>query len=308
MGRGSQLAPDRSSTPGNARPMPHRVWPTPGEARETMDVPGAQESHSATGVARHGVRVRLDGVGKRFEAGSGAWVVRNVSLEMEPGEFLTIVGPSGSGKTTLLRMIAGIVTSSEGTIHCDGKLVTGPSPERVMVFQSSEDALFDWLSVTGNVEFGLKAAKIGRAERERTARECLALVGLSGHEHKYPSELSGGMKQRLQIARALAVRPRLLVMDEPLASLDAQTRRVLQRELVRIWQSSEATVAYVTHDIREAVLLGQRVAVVSRGPAATVRSMYSHEAAFPRDEFADRSLELYRQLDAEMAGEVGDEL
>ncbi len=254
-------------------------------------------------------RMQLKNVGKQYSAikTESVWVVRHVTLDVEPGEFITVIGPSGSGKTTLLRMIAGIVTPNEGEVLYDGIRVAGPGPDRIMVFQSSEDSLFEWLTVLGNVEFGPQAAKLSKDSRLQVARSAIALVGLEGHEYKFPHQLSGGMKQRLQIARALALRPQLLVMDEPLASLDAQTRRILLREFTRIWSQISATIVYVTHDIREAVLLGQRIVVISRGPAATIRAIYPNPVPYPRDEFHPAFIELYRTLDKSLADEVGEQ-
>lgn len=253
--------------------------------------------------------VQLEAVGKRFRDGQGhlAWVLRDLSLSVGSGEFVTIVGPSGSGKTTILRLVAGILAPSEGKVAFAGHLVGGPGPDRVMVFQSSEAALFEWLTARENVEFGLRAMGLGRGPRRSRADGTLELVGLLAHAGKFPGELSGGMQQRLQIARALAVEPKLLLMDEPLASLDAQTRRILLRELVRIWESTRTTFIYVTHDIREAVLLGQRILVVSRSPAR-VKRVLECSLPYPRDEFGPRFIELYREVDRLVSEEVGGEL
>ncbi len=261
-----------------------------------------------------GPLAHLTDVGKCFPQRGRArgtlpqWTVRHVNLDVMRGEFLIVVGPSGSGKTTLLRMLAGILEPTEGTVVFDGRRVVGPSYERVMVFQSSEIALFEWLTVVQNVEFGLRAMKCPSRQRAERTQEALALVGLQGHDRKLPGELSGGMQQRLQIARALAVRPALLLMDEPLAALDAQTRRILLRELVRIWQETQTTFVYVTHDIREAVLLGGRIAVVSRGPSAVVKLVVANKLPYPRDEFDDEFIALYRRIDEEVSMEVGQDL
>lgn len=253
--------------------------------------------------------VELERVGKQFQDGRGhlTWVLRDFCLDVRMGEFVTIVGPSGSGKTTLLRLAAGILQPSEGAVTFAGQPVRGPGPERVMVFQSSEAALFEWLTARQNVEFGLRAMGVGRKPREARATAALHLVGLGDHAGKFPHELSGGMQQRLQIARALAVEPKLLLMDEPLAALDAQTRRILLRELVRIWQTARTTFLYVTHDIREAVLLGQRIIVVSRAPARVLQVLEC-PLPYPRDEFGQTFVELFRKVDRAISEEVGTEL
>lgn len=254
--------------------------------------------------------VEMKGIGKAFPTSSGrpAWVVRDISLSVQEGEFLTIVGPSGSGKTTLLRLIAGIMMPSEGTVEFEGRPIGRPGSDRVMVFQSSEAALFEWLTVKQNVEFGLRSLGMPRGPRALRSTAVLDLVGLSPHAKKFPSQLSGGMQQRLQIARAIAVQPKLLLMDEPLAALDAQTRRILLKELVRLWKETQSTFIYVTHDIREAVLLGGRIVVVSSGPSACIRTVLVNESPYPRDEFGQDFMALFRAIDDQLAAEVGEQL
>jgi len=188
----------------------------------------------------------------------------DVSLDVPRGEFLTLVGPSGSGKTTLLDLLGGLSRPSRGSVLVDGEEVTGPGLDRGIVFQ--QYALFPWRTTLANVTFGLEQQGLGRRERVERARENLALVGLEGFEDRYPHELSGGMKQRVAIARSLAYRPGILLMDEPFAALDAQTREQLQDELLRIWRATGTTVVFITHGIEEAVYLGQRVAVLSSRP------------------------------------------
>jgi NitT/TauT family transport system ATP-binding protein len=268
------------------------------------------ESATTPALPRAAGALSLEGLGFAYDdpGGEPHWILKDVNLEIKSGEFTTIVGPSGSGKTTILRLVAGLLHPTEGRVSFDGQAVVGPGPDRVMVFQSSEVALFEWLTARKNVEFGLRATRTPRAASRARAEAALALVGLSGHEGKLPGELSGGMKQRLQIARAIAVQPEVLVMDEPLASLDAQTRRILLRELIHIWRETGATMVYVTHDIREALILGQRIAVVSRGPAAHIRRQIDYEAPYPRDEFAPEFIARYRQLDAALSEEVGEAL
>jgi NitT/TauT family transport system ATP-binding protein len=188
----------------------------------------------------------------------------DVSLQVPRGEFLTLVGPSGSGKTTLLDLLGGLSRPTSGSVLVDGREVTGPGLDRGIVFQ--QYALFPWRTTLANVTFGLEQQGLGRRERVERARDNLAPVGLEGFEDRYPHELSGGMKQRVAIARSLAYRPGILLMDEPFAALDAQTREQLQDELLRIWRATGTTVVFITHGIEEAVYLGQRVAVLSARP------------------------------------------
>jgi NitT/TauT family transport system ATP-binding protein len=190
--------------------------------------------------------------------------IKDVSLDVKDGEFMAIVGPSGCGKSTLLDLIGGLTEPSRGQILLDGKPITGPALDRGIVFQ--QYALFPWLNALENIEFGLEAKGVAAKERRDIARHYLALVNLSGFEERYPNELSGGMKQRVAIARSLAYNPEVLLMDEPFAALDAQTRETLQAELIRIWQQSKKTIVFITHGIDEAIYLGQRVAVMSAWP------------------------------------------
>lgn len=203
--------------------------------------------------------------------------LRSVSLELREGEFVSIVGPSGCGKTTLLNIVAGFIPPTRGEVMLNGRRVTAPGPDRGVVFQSF--ALFPWKTVLDNVAFGLKMRGVPRAERDRIAREHIALVGLAGFERQYPHELSGGMQQRVGVARVLANHPEVMLMDEPFASVDAQTRMTLQEELTRIWEAKRATVLFVTHDVDEAVFLANRVVVLSARPA-TVREVV--DIALPR--------------------------
>ncbi|UTT67395.1 ABC transporter ATP-binding protein [Janibacter sp. CX7] len=188
----------------------------------------------------------------------------DISLTVPAGEFLTLVGPSGSGKTTLLDLLGGLSTPTSGQVLVDGEAVTGPGLDRGIVFQ--QYALFPWRTALANVAFGLEQLPLSRRERTERARHYLALVGLEGFEERLPHELSGGMKQRVAIARSLAYEPGILLMDEPFAALDAQTREQLQDELLRIWRTTGTTAVFITHGIEEAVYLGQRVAVLSSRP------------------------------------------
>jgi NitT/TauT family transport system ATP-binding protein len=190
--------------------------------------------------------------------------VHDVDLQIADGEFLVIVGPSGCGKSTLLDMLAGLTPATTGRILIDGTPITGPGLDRGIVFQ--QYALLPWRTARENVEFGLEAARVGRRERRERAREYLDLVGLNGFEESFPHQLSGGMKQRVAIARSLATDPEVLIMDEPFGALDALTRDSLQTQLARIWERTGKTIVFVTHGIDEAVYLGQRVAVMSARP------------------------------------------
>jgi NitT/TauT family transport system ATP-binding protein len=256
-------------------------------------------------AARPTTGVTLDAVSMRYRSGrEETTVLADVSIDVGAGELFVLVGPSGCGKSTVLRLIAGIVKPAAGTIKSGGRAVRQPGPERMMVFQSPEAPLFDWLTVQDNIAFGLRIRRLDHATQRAKLQEVLALVGLSGHERKYPAELSGGMKQRLQIARALAVEPQMVLMDEPFAALDAQTRRLLQQQLVEIWLRTRMTCIYVTHDIREALVLGQRVAVMTAGPWARIRSIYDVPLPYPRDELGDAFRDLYVRINDNIVEEV----
>ena len=197
--------------------------------------------------------------------------LESINLEVKENEFLCFIGPSGCGKTTLLRMVAGLDYPSSGKIILDGKEIKGPSPDRGMVFQ--EFSLFPWRTVIKNVTFGLEIQGIDRGEQYKIAKEYIELVGLKGFENRYPYELSGGMKQRVAIARALATNPAILLMDEPFGSVDAQTRNILQEELLEIWKRTKKTVLFVTHSVDEAVYLADRVAVMSTRPGCLIKCL-----------------------------------
>lgn len=190
--------------------------------------------------------------------------LEDVSLNIKGGEFISLLGPSGCGKSTLLYLIGGFMPIVEGSISVDGKDIKGPGPDRGIVFQNF--ALFPWRTVLQNVTYGLRKQDMSRASADKRAREFIKLVGLAGFEDSYPSHLSGGMKQRAAIARTLAIDPKILLMDEPFGALDAQTRSLMQDELLAIWQRSPKTVIFVTHDVQEAAYLSQRVVVMSARP------------------------------------------
>jgi NitT/TauT family transport system ATP-binding protein len=228
-------------------------------------------------------------------AGSHVTAVHDVSLDVQQGDFVSVVGPSGCGKTTILNMVAGFIPHSGGEMLLNGKAINGPGPERGVVFQSF--ALFPWKTVLDNVGFGPKMRGVPKAERDRIAHEYLALAGLSHAANRYPNELSGGMQQRVGVVRALANNPEVLLMDEPFASVDAQTRMTLQEELTRIWQARRPTVIFVTHDVAEAVFLANRVVVLSKG-----RVLDQVEVALPRPRVWDDLIEneTFKRLSAQV--------
>jgi NitT/TauT family transport system ATP-binding protein len=212
--------------------------------------------------------------------GSETSALVNIDLQIEEGEFICLLGPSGCGKSTLLKIIAGLIPATSGRIAINGEPVSGPGPERAVVFQ--DYALFPWMTVRDNVEFGLEARKLPVAERHEISSRLLKVVGLSDFADRFPHHLSGGMKQRVSIARALAVDPSLLLMDEPFGALDAQTRHVLQDELLRIWREYRKTVVFVTHSIEEAIYLSDRIVVMTARPGR-VKQIVTVPEARPRD-------------------------
>ncbi|MDO4321329.1 MAG: ABC transporter ATP-binding protein [Lachnospiraceae bacterium] len=217
------------------------------------------------------LKLQVNHLTRIFESnGNTVTALRDVNLEVRESEFVMIVGPSGCGKTTLINVIGGLDTATEGEVLLDGKPVAGPGADRGMVFQGY--SLFPWLTVQKNVEFGLKMKKVPAAQRAEQARKYIELVGLTGFENALPKQLSGGMKQRVAIARTLANEPEVLLMDEPFGALDAQTRVVMQELLAKISATTGTTILFITHDIDEAVLLGQRIYVMSRRPG-TIRSV-----------------------------------
>ncbi len=217
-----------------------------------------------------GIPLRIEGVSKIFAGRAGpVEALRPVDVDVAAGEFVCLLGPSGCGKSTLLSIIAGLEATSSGAVWADGRKVRGPGTDRVLLFQ--EAALFPWLDVQHNVEFGLRQAGLPARERLAEARRFIELVHLKGFERSYVHQLSGGMRQRVAIARALAIDPAILLMDEPFGALDALTRDRLHIELETIWASTRKTVLFVTHNVREAVALGDRVLVFSPRPGRIVR-------------------------------------
>ena len=233
--------------------------------------------------------------------------VERFSVEIEAGEFFCLLGPSGCGKTTVLKMLAGFEPPTAGRILMEGRPVMGASRDRGVVFQG-DDSLYGWLSAVENVEFGLRMRGVGKTERRERAMRYLELVGLEGQQQKYPAELSGGMKQRIQIARALVNEPKMLLMDEPFAALDAQTRALMQGELASIWQAARTTVLFITHDIDEAVTLGSRIGVMRAGPRSQVKGVVEVSLNGARSRTDDAFLRYYKVVHEMIRDEVAKSL
>ena len=209
--------------------------------------------------------IALENVTKLFPRGGSSFTaLEGVSLVIADKEFVAVLGPSGCGKTTILRMVAGLETPSAGTVRVGGRPVDGPGPDRAVVFQ--QFALFPWKTVRENIAFGLKCKGVPREEREEVVRRYLALMGMSGTEDSFPHQLSGGMQQRVALARSYAIDPGVLLMDEPFGALDAQTRTLMQEELIRISRVNPRTVLFITHSVEEAVYLADRIVVLARNP------------------------------------------
>lgn len=234
------------------------------------------------------------GVEKSFPVPEGTHhVVTDFNLEAQENEFICLFGPGQCGKTTLINLIAGFELPDEGEILVGGKRVTEPGPERGVVFQNI--TLFPWLTVMGNVEYGLKMAGVPKKERQERAKRYIDLVGLSGFENTFPVKLSGGMRQRVGIARAYCIEPKVMLMDEPFGALDAQTRYLMQEELQRIWQSEKRTVIFVTNNIEEAIYLADRIIVLSNCPA-TVKKEYVITLPRPRSYTSPDFLALRKEI------------
>jgi ABC-type nitrate/sulfonate/bicarbonate transport system ATPase subunit len=229
--------------------------------------------------------IRVRGLSKGFgilDNGGGLLALSSIDFEVCDNEFLTVIGPSGCGKTTLLRIIAGLIPYDQGDVTIDGRQVTGPGPDRAVVFQNF--ALMPWADILSNVTFGLEIRGIPKEECRAKAKELIKLVGLEGFEQRFPKELSGGMQQRVGLARALAVNPQILLMDEPFGSLDEQTRRLLQEQLLGLWEHQQKTVVFITHSMDEAVMLGDRVMLMTPRPGR-VKEMIN--VPLPRPRAAD---------------------
>jgi NitT/TauT family transport system ATP-binding protein len=241
--------------------------------------------------------ISIAGLEKRFKSRQGGEQIalQNVDLEIGASEFFCLLGPSGCGKTTVLNIVAGFERPSRGVVTMDGVTIGGPGSDRAVVFQG-DDSLFNWLTALQNIEFGLRMRGLPRRERRERAAYYIDLVGLKGQEQKHPSELSGGMKQRIQIARVLANEPKVLLMDEPFGALDAQTRLLMQEQLARIWQRTRTSVLFVTHDIDEAIMLGSRVGVMRAGPASNIKAIVAVHLGKDRSRTNADFMRIYAQV------------
>ena len=229
------------------------------------------------------ISIHAEGISKIYPGGAGqpqVLALDRISANVEEGEFVCLIGPSGCGKTTLLHMIAGFTFPSLGLLLYKDRPITGPGPDRTVIFQ--EYGLFPWLTVSENIEFGLLAAGVDRAARQEIVRDYISLVHLEGFEHRYPTQLSGGMKQRVGIARALAPDPDMVLMDEPFGALDALTRDFMQEEILSIWEKKRKTVILITHSIDEAIFLGDRVIVMTARPGR-IKEVVKIDMPRPRD-------------------------
>ena len=275
--------------------LPERVKPS-------KDAPADNTPLHAPPVSQK-ESIALSGVFRSYANSRGSFTpaLQNIDLEIEQGEFVCIVGPSGCGKSTLLHLLAGLDRPTSGQVIVDGSPVQGPGTDRILLFQ--ELGLFPWLTVRQNVEFGLKMAGVSRDERKERARVFLRMVHLSHFEDHYIHQLSGGMKQRVALARSLALRPKILLMDEPFAALDAQTRDMLHDELERLWKENSPTIVFVTHNVREAVRLGDRVLLMSFRPGR-IKSQF--QVTLPRPRHVEDADVAY--LSKEILGQLREEI
>lgn len=244
---------------------------------------------NGTGVRK--IKIECVNISKYFGEGSEKiHVLDNISISVHENEFIVVLGPGQSGKTTLLKIIAGLYKPTNGKVYLEGKEVEGPSPDRGIVFQRY--TLFPWKTVMGNVEMGLKLRGVPREERRKIASHYINLVGLNGFENHYPHQLSGGMKQRVGIARAYAINPKVMLLDEPFGQLDAQTRYLMEEETQRIWEQEKRTVIFVTNNIEEAVYLGDRIIVLDGKLPGRMKNVYKIDLPRPRDYTDPAFLEL----------------
>jgi len=249
--------------------------------------------------------LRISNLRKIYDAANKPYVALDgVGLDISDGEFFCLLGPSGCGKSTLLNIMAGFETATSGAVTAEGVAVTRAGRDRVMFFQDAGSALFPWLTVAENVRFGLRVRKTPKARWDDIIGSYLRMVDLDRHRDKFPYQLSGGMRQRLQIARALAVEPQILLMDEPFAALDALTRRRMHAILLSIWERTRKTVVFVTHDIAEALLLADRVGVMSTGPNSTVTKIFDITVPRPRDLANPGIAPLFHEIEALLAPDV----
>lgn len=249
--------------------------------------------------------IRFADVTKSYRSNNGrlATALANFNLELNKGDFFCLLGPSGCGKTTALTLLAGFEEPTSGEISLENKRISGPSRDRGVVFQG-DNSLYNWLSAAENVEFGLRLQGIPSSKRRAAAHEFLELVGLKGQEHKHPTEMSGGMKQRIQVARALINEPKVLLMDEPFGALDAQTRGGLQKELRRIWRSTQSSILFITHDIDEAITMGSRVGIMSAGPGGRLREIIDIDLGEERSRSDLAYVAYYARIEAAIREEV----
>lgn len=245
-------------------------------------------------------------LGKEFFTSRGnVKALEDINLKIFKGDFLCVVGPSGCGKSTLLNIFAGLEKPTSGEVLLYGEKIEGPDPRRQVVFQHL--ALFPWMTVIDNITFGLKLKKISKEERYKIGEKYIELTGLKGFEHAYPKELSGGMQQRVAIARAYAMNPEILLMDEPFGALDAQTREVLQEDILKTWSQERKTVFFITHDVEEAVFLGTKVAVMSKRPGRIVE-MFNIDLPYPRNrqtKFSQKFIEYRKKVLETLLVQIG---
>ncbi|MGH6703333.1 MAG: ABC transporter ATP-binding protein [Bradyrhizobium sp.] len=249
--------------------------------------------------------LRVNNVRKVYESERGSYdALDGVSISIASGEFVCLLGPSGCGKSTLLNILAGFEPVNGGTVMVGDEVVTRADRDRVMLFQDAGSALLPWLSTEENVRFGLRVRKIPKSEWPAAIEKYLRMVSLDTHRTKFPSELSGGMRQRLQIARALAVEPKILLMDEPFAALDALTRRYMHKVLLEIWERTGKTIVFVTHDIAEAITLADRIAVMSAGPRSNITKLIDIGLPRPRDMTNPQVASLFNEIEALLAPDL----
>jgi len=248
-------------------------------------------------------------VGKVFRdiaEGNEVVALQDVDLSIRPGEFVTLLGPSGCGKTTLLNIVAGFEQATSGDVLLEGRRVESPGPDRGVVFQ--DYALFPWLTVEGNVLYGLRRKRLPLREARAIARRYIDVVGLREFERRYPHELSGGMRQRVALARVLAIDPKILLMDEPFGPLDAQTRQIMGNLLLELWAGDRKAVLFVTHDLEEAIALADRVVIMSAGPEARIIGTYAIDLGRPRDAADVRLVPRFHELHKAIWGKLKDEV
>jgi NitT/TauT family transport system ATP-binding protein len=249
--------------------------------------------------------LRVSNLRKTYESAHQPYTALDgVDVEITDGEFFCLLGPSGCGKSTLLNILAGFEPATSGSVVSDGAAVTGAGRDRVMFFQDAGSALFPWLTVEENVRFGLRVRRVPRSEWASVIDTYLRMVDLDRHRGKFPAQLSGGMRQRLQIARALAVEPEILLMDEPFGALDALTRRRMHAVLLSIWQRTGKTVVFVTHDIAEAILLADRIGMMSVGPRSSIAKIFDVDLPRPRDLTNPHVAQLFHEIEALLEPDV----